>query len=117
MRSCDLICNHVTEFVENNWLHLGCGGGGGGGFLDICQLVKVFDFQCCLMQNPPTCVGMYVIVAERLVSLEWARMGFTVLRDNRLTGLVVKASTSRVEDPGFNSGLHCWVFFQIKSHQ
>ena len=35
---------------------------------------------------------------------------------NRLIGLVVKASASRAEDPGFESRLH-WNFFGVESYQ
>ena len=34
----------------------------------------------------------------------------------RLVGLVVKASTSRAEDPGFESHLR-WDFFGVESYQ
>ena len=39
-----------------------------------------------------------------------------VLRDCRLVGLVVKASASRLEDPGFESRLPR-DFFGVESHQ
>ena len=39
-----------------------------------------------------------------------------VLRIDHLAGLVVKASASRAEDPGFQSRLR-WDFFGVKSYQ
>ena len=32
------------------------------------------------------------------------------IQDHRLVGIVVKASVSRAEDPGFDSRLRCWIF-------
>ena len=43
-------------------------------------------------------------------------IGFHCHCQHRLIGIVVKASASRAEDPGFESCL-AWVFFWVESYQ
>ena len=79
-----------------------------------CLFVFVFVLFCfVLFFSTPSCYKKHVIIhpyISKYINITWATVSYQTqnsvsiaLRFHHLVGLVVKASASRAEDPGFES--------------
>ena len=75
--------------------------------------------HCCLLPSGEQVVGVSGVVMWVLLHglAKFVGLGDNLYLYDCLVGLVVKASASRVEDPGFNYRLHCGDFHQVESYQ